>query len=242
MGLRRRQRPGTTRNVVLADFATLRAPMDFARIFSAPFEDSEWPKKVAVGGIAGLLSFALVGLFLILGYLRRLAAGVLAGAPPSLPPWDDFEGDLVEGIRLFGILVIYLTPVFFLATFILPPAALLAAIAGPERFALPVLIGLCILLVPGIAVVAFTFPAAFLLYVRTGEFSVAFRFGEIFALIRENLTRYTTAFAASLALFFVAAFGIFISCIGIVFTGFVALCLSTACFAEAIQPGPERSS
>ncbi len=209
--------------------------MDFERLFASPFEDPDWPKKVALGGLAGLLSLALVGFFVLLGYLRRLAASVLAGHPVMLPEWDDFEGDLVEGLRLFGILVIYLTPVFFLATILLAAGALLAAFAGPERFTLPALLVTFLLLVPGATLVAFVFPAAFLLYVQTGEFAVAFRFAEVFGLIRDNLTRYTTAFVASLALAFVASFGAFFCCIGLVFTGFVAAALSTACFAEAIR-------
>lgn len=215
--------------------------MDFGRLFSSPFEDAEWPRKVALGGIAGLLALALVGIFAILGYLRRLASGVLAGEPPTLPDWDDFEGDLVEGIKLFGILVIYLTPVLFLATGLIPVGAFVAAIAGPERFALPTMLALFLLLIPALTVVSFVLPAAFLLYVRTGDFGIAFRFGEVFTLIRENLTRYTTAFAATLALFFLAGFGIFVCCIGIFFTGFVALCLSTVCFAEAVRTGPDPS-
>lgn len=213
--------------------------MDFGRIFSSPFEDPEWPRKVVLGGIAGLLGLTLVGIFVLLGYFRRLAAGVLAGDPATFPDWDDFEGDLVEGIKLFGILVLYLTPVLFLATGLLPIGALFAAVAGPERFALPALLAMFGMIVPSLIVVGFVFPAAFLLYVRTGDFSVAFRFHEVFALIRENLTRYTTAFAASLALFFLASFGLFLCCIGVVFTGFVALGLSVAVFAEAVRPGPE---
>ncbi len=213
--------------------------MDFGKIFSSPFEDPDWPKKVALGGLAGLLSFALVGLFVILGYTRRYAAAILAGEPTVLPEWDDFEGDLVEGIKLFGILIIYLTPVLFVATALVPVGALVAAVAGPERFALPALVALYAMLLPGFAVVGFVFPAAFILYVRTGEFGVAFRFSEVFALIREHLPRYTTAFAATLALFFVAGFGLFVCCIGVVFTGFVALCLSVACFSEAVRTTPE---
>jgi hypothetical protein len=213
--------------------------MDFGRILTSPFEDPEWPRKVALGGLAGLLSFAGIGIFVILGYLRRLVAGILAGGPAILPEWDDVVGDLVEGIRLFGILVIYLTPVLFIAIALVPVGAFLTALAGPERFALPALFAFVGLLIPSAVLVGFVFPAALLLYVKTGDFGVAFRFHEIFALIRENLTRYTTAFAASLALFFVASFGLFVCCIGAVFTGFVALCLSAACFAEAIRGEPE---
>ena len=80
-------------------------------------EDPRWLPKILIGGLFYLLAFLLVGIFFILGYQARLARNVIAGMQHPLPEWDDLGDYFGEGLRLFGVILVWILPVAVLAMF-----------------------------------------------------------------------------------------------------------------------------
>ena len=75
------------------------------KIFTYPFEDENWQKKLAIAGGLMLASFIIPILpFLALyGYMMKIIKNVVEGdGQPSLPEWDDWGELLPERIETAG--------------------------------------------------------------------------------------------------------------------------------------------
>src|SRR5688572_3600757 len=83
---------------------------DFGKPFTYVFDDPRWLQKILIGGLFYLASFLLVGWFFILGYLARVVRNIIADVTLPLPEWEDLGGFFNEGVRLFGISLIYCLP------------------------------------------------------------------------------------------------------------------------------------
>ena len=69
--------------------------MDFGKAFSYVFDDSDWLKKVGLGGLIYLvpiLNFAAAG------YSLEVAQRVINDDPRPLPEWSDIGGKLESSL------------------------------------------------------------------------------------------------------------------------------------------------
>lgn len=226
--------------------APARRTIDFGRPFTFVFDDPDWIRKVLVGGLMYLLSFLLIGIFFVFGYCARLARNVAAGAARPLPEWDQWGEDFVEGLKLFVIVLIYYIPVMALVVLGLGGTAILGALADDTGAdALAALsggmfsIGMCLIYILALAI-AVILPAALTLAVMRRSFSAAFDLSAVFAYIGQNAANYVLAIAVHFIAGFLAQFGFFLLCVGLLFTAFWAQLATTHAFGEAYRYSPVR--
>lgn len=210
---------------------------DFGRPFTYVFEDPRWLSKVLMGGLFILGVCILIGPLFAAGYCARLARNVAAGQRQPLPEWDDLGEYFAEGLRLFAIGLLYSIPVMVAFGVTLGPAIFMVLVAGNHE-AVRGLSGLfsgfstCLIAPISLAISLWT-PAAFLFAVLEQRFGAAFEFARIWAFIRDNLGNYLLAFVVYMLVRMVAGFGIILCCIGVVFTIFWQMLVSTYAYAEA---------
>lgn len=177
---------------------------------------------VALGIIAAVVS--LLSRAVVLGYLRRIARGVLVGACRELPRWDRFGEDFAEGIKLMLVIVVLWLPVTVALV------ALTVLVAGAADTALAWLPA--IVLGPPAALLTLLYlPAALLSVVATDELSAAFDVERVFAAARRMGGSYFLAFLFALAAEVVAQLGLMVFCLGIFATRFIAHAMAVHAFA-----------
>jgi hypothetical protein len=181
-----------------------------------------------------LLPFAaVVGLvcrFLVLGYLRRTAKGVLNGTSDGLPAWDRPAEDLVEGLKIWLVAVVLWLPA---AAVTVGAMFLVMALASPSAAWLPV-----VLLGPPAAFVTVVYlPAGLLATVAEGEVTAAFNFEHVANTIGRAFGPYALAFLVAIAAEIIAQFGLLLCCIGIFATRFAAHCVAVHAFSTAFRQG-----
>ncbi len=164
--------------------------MDLGRAVGFVFEDQDWLKKVLIGGVVWLIP--IVGQLLAVGYGLEVARRVVKGHPQPLPEWDEWGTKIVEGFMNGVIGFVWALPIIVVAScfgFLLIP---LTNSGGDEVGFLSIVLSLCIGLIVLIysLALALVLPAAVMNYVTTGELGAAFRFGEIFGMVRANLGAY----------------------------------------------------
>ena len=92
--------------------------MDIGRALTYFSEDERWVEKTAIGTglllISTLLLVALIGVlgyFILFGYLVRLLQNVRDDVHPVLPEWDRWGDDLVRGVKLACVVVVWALPI-----------------------------------------------------------------------------------------------------------------------------------
>jgi hypothetical protein len=207
-------------------------PFEFGRAFTFTFEDPDWIKKIAIGGVFTLLASLIIGVFFILGYMVRIVRNVANGAPRPLPEWDDLGGIFNDGLAPLGAYLAYglgvavlLSPFFCMMAFAGP---MLGNNDGGAAAGAVIAIG-AVVFYGCVFLMSFALwvwlPAAFLRVALAGRFGAAFEFGEILAFIKRHLVNYLLTLAAMLVAGFLAQFGIILCCIGVFATGFLANCI-----------------
>ncbi len=177
--------------------------MDVGRSIGAPFKDAQWPMKVGIGGLLGLLFVTAPAVGgAQMDYVRKVANG-----DDTLPDWNDLGGQWVRGFLLFVGMLVYALPAMILGGVALVPV-LLTLIGGPSSDAAAAagLGGAC--LFGGIAVLWLILVSIFSLagmvnFAMTGNFGAMFAFGDIMKKIRGG-NGYFMAWAVSIAVNFVA--------------------------------------
>ncbi len=86
--------------------------MDFARSFSFITEDKDWFKKV---GIAALLILTGIGGIISLGWLIEIVKRVSNDDPEALPGWENIGDYLINGLKLFGVVIVWSLPIIILS-------------------------------------------------------------------------------------------------------------------------------
>ncbi len=88
--------------------------ISLSRALRYPFSGSDAVTKTLIGGVLALLMPALLPVIWLLGYQRRIIRDVIDGRDESLPEWNDFGGDFLSGIAIFGGTLLYYLPAFVL--------------------------------------------------------------------------------------------------------------------------------
>ena len=197
-------------------------------------------QKVLLGGLFTLASVFIVGAFFVYGYLARLVRNVIAGVAHPLPEWDDLGEYFGEGLRLFCVALVYVLPLIALGiAFIVPSIVadsvdndVLRNISGAMAAAMwclifPLSLGITIWL-----------PGALLFAVVERRFGAAFEFAQIAAFIKANVGSYLLAFVVGLVVRMIVPFGFILLCVGIFFTSFWSLVVTSYAFAQVWRLAP----
>jgi len=176
---------------------------------------------------------AMVGLtcrFLVLGYLRRTAMGVLNGTSDGLPPWDRPADDLVEGLKIWLVAVVLWLPAVAVTA---GAMFLVMALTSTSVAWLP-----AVLLGPPAALATLVYlPAGLLATVAEGDVSAAFNFDRVAGTIGRAFGPYALAFLVAIAAEILAQFGLLLCCVGIFATRFAAHCVAVHAFSIAYREG-----
>lgn len=199
--------------------------MDIGRTFSYVTEDERWVTKVLIGGLVGLIP--IVGQLAVLGYMFKVAQNVARGSERPLPEWSEFGDLIMRGLYGVVISLVYFIPYIVMAMiFACVTGGLGAASDSSDSGAASVAGGLACLFVPlmlifaiGGAILAW---GGYARYIATGQLSEAFKFGEVVALIRNNISLWLMMLVVGLLSGVVASLGIIACGVGVLFTSFYA--------------------
>ena len=198
--------------------------MEVGAAFTYVFDDKEWVKKVAIGGLASFLLIVVAPIFVLQGYMLQTLKNVRTGLAAPLPEWNSLGEMIFKGAVVSILWVIYHLPVLFL----LCPLLLLGLNwdqldADVQESANIIRLSLNCLLLLFFLIGNVLFPAGLMRYAHYDRFGAALQFGEIFRFIRENLGDYAITILVSLAAVFLSLFGIIFCLIGVCVTYFIAL-------------------
>jgi hypothetical protein len=215
--------------------------IDFGRSFAFLTEDPEWLGKVLVGGLFALLSAVLVGLPFVLGYVARTLKRVAAGEPRPLPAWDDLGGIFNDGLRVFGVQMVYSLGVGALALGFACVVGLGVAGLGTathQAEAVEDVVGLyALLLVVGLALAVYL-PAALVRTVWRESFAEGFNVRGNLAFITANLANYALSIVAYLVAAFVAQFGLLLCFVGVFPAAFCSYLVAAHALGQTVRLNP----
>ncbi len=209
--------------------------MDLGRAFSYVFDDSEWFKKVLIGGLINLvpiLNFASTGYFLEV--LQKTAWR----QETPLPEWGDLGNKWIRGLLLTIIAFIYALPGVILMAFSTVPLIIAGVAERGEGVAVG---GMMIFMLLGglwILLVLLIFPAISVQYALYGNFGAAFRFGDIIKFITQNVGGYIMAiiaFLAAAAIGTIASMVPLVGWIAMIFVYFYAYLVGGHAFGQLAQ-------
>jgi hypothetical protein len=169
--------------------------MDIGRAISYVTEDERWMTKLGIAVVVILCgSFLLIPLPLLVGYQLGIMQNVMAGSKRPLPEWDDLGKLFMDGLNVIIALLVYTAPAWLLLC-IGMSTTILPVLGGENEDMVGALATLTIASWSVVACLAMLFslvlfffvPAVMIQYARTGQLGACFRFGEVFAIVRENI-------------------------------------------------------
>lgn len=169
-----------------------------------PMEDDDWIVTVLIGGVLSLLSFLIVPLFLVAGYVVRAIRANLEGEPepPAFGDWGDL---LVDGLKAVVIGFLYML-VPFVVMGVTVGTAVMAMATGGDAGVAAGLGGMMVgMLVSFVLFVAFGYLSAVALvnFAREERFGAAFDFGVIRDVAFDG--DFAVAYLISIAVFIAAS-------------------------------------
>ena len=193
--------------------------MEFGKAFLYQFDDREWLKKLGIGAL--LLLIPLLGLLWIAGWSLEITKRVIRRDPEPLADWNDFGGYLVRGFQVFIIGFVYALPIILVSACVsvLFPSAFDPS-AGNEIAASAWAAFACVncVIILYSILLAFFIPAALGNFAAKEQFGAAFRFGEVWGLVRAAPGAYILVFLGSILAGFIAGLGVILCVIGVVIT------------------------
>jgi Protein of unknown function (DUF4013) len=229
-----------------------------------PIEDSEARKHFLVGCLIYLTGFFIPILpwLITSGYSAIIVRQVLNGEKPHLVPWDNWEGLLKDGARLFGIALVYSIPLLILMitlfTMLFAFPLFSISIQDSHNQGLGILSVIFVILSTGIFILMFPLSIAIGLIVPVAEihaiakddFTAGFRVSEWWPIFKTNWGGFVVAFAIGYAIFIVMSFAmqilfftIILICIFPIFIAAISIYyafVQFAMFAQAYKEGNDK--
>lgn len=192
--------------------------MNFGLSFSYVFKDQDWFKKVAIPALCGLIP--VVGQFVVAGWALKATKNVIEGNEEHALPELEFGPDLGRGFMSMLISLIYsLIPMIFGG--IAGGMFTWGAEADEALMVILYIVGGCIGLL-GILLgllLAFLSMAGIANYVAKGEFKAAFKFKELFGMIKKSFVSWLLVLlGAILTMGIIAPLGTIACGIGVLLT------------------------
>ena len=193
--------------------------MEFGKAFVYQFEDQEWLKKLGIGAL--LLLIPLLGQLWIAGWSLEITKRVIRRDPQPLADWDDFGGYLVRGFLVFIIGFVYALPIILVSACVsvLFPSAFDLSASNEVATSAWIVVACvnCVIVLYSILLALFI-PAALGNFAVKEQFGAAFRFGEVWGLVRAAPGAYILVFLGTILTGFIAGLGIILCFIGVVIT------------------------
>lgn len=211
--------------------------MNYGFAFTYQFKDNEWIKKFAIAALFILIPF--IGPFFLAGWGLEITRRVIVSDPEPLPPWNDFGTYIVKGIQLIIIGFVYALPVILVQA-----CTQTLYVAGTENLGSDdAIVALSLFVQTCMGCLTFLYsiflglflPAAIGHFAAEGSFGAAFRFGEIFRILKTGLAAYLVVLLASFVMPFIAMFGLMFCLIGILFTAPYAITTTQYLIGEAYR-------
>jgi hypothetical protein len=194
--------------------------MDIGKAFGFVFEDEKWVTKLLIGAAILLLGYVLgvliipliLAYVLLAGYGVEIIRQVMRGELDKLPEWDDWGALLRDGLMVLIIGFVYALPLIIVSACVGAPILIFAQDAEAFSSLLGAALS-CFNLLYLIAL-SIVLPAAVAFYAAEDDLGAAFRFGEVYALVRDNLTTYLVTFVSSWVANFIGNLGSLVCIIG----------------------------
>ncbi len=184
-------------------------PIEIRRAFAYPTADPAWPEKMGLGALFLLLSLLVIGIPIVLGYLRRVFLRTVRDPDGPLPEWDP-GADLRDGAPALLVVAVYV-------------------LAGAFLFTIP-LVGPLFALVP-----AFLLPAALTGLFALGPLSAAFDVAAMLEYISDNLENYLLGIVLGVVVGAVSMLGLLGLIVGVFATGAWGLAVITHAWAQVYR-------
>jgi hypothetical protein len=212
--------------------------MDVGRAFGYVFEDQRWLSKVAIGGLVALVPILN---FAALGYMLKVAENVARGSATPLPEWNEFGDHFMRGLYAVVISLVYFIP-YILLVIVFSCITAAAGGSGNSNSAQAAAGLLSCLLVPVYLIVAFACAlfayAGMARYVATNTLSEAFKFGDVFAMVRNRPGAWGMLLLVIILAGIVGGLGVIACGIGVIFTAFYSyLVMGHALGQTIVQEG-----
>jgi hypothetical protein len=180
--------------------------MDVAKAFTFVTEDERWMSKIGIGALVSLVSFLIIPIPLLVGYLVGITRNVKKGVERPLPEWDDFGTLFKDGLSVMVGQLVYTLPFWVIMCIALVASVGLGGLTETNVNEDMVAAGFmatwglvtCLSLI-FFVVLFFLSPAIVLQYVKTNELSAMFRFRDVVAIARNNVGDIVIAALASFA-------------------------------------------
>ena len=202
--------------------------MDIGKAFTFVFEDDDWVVKVLIAMgilVAGIVLFwlvipAILAALLLSGYSLEITRRVIRGDATVLPAWDDWGQLLIDGLQVAIIGIVYALPMIVVSFCVGTPLGLMTENSGGAAAFFSLALS-CFNLFWGV-IMSLTLPAAVAKFAAEGELASAFKFGEVIAMVRDNLTTYVITAVLVWVTGVMASLGLLFCFIGVFFTGIYA--------------------
>ena len=170
--------------------------MDIGRALTYFSDDDRWVEKTAIGTglllISSLLLVALIGIlgyFILFGYLVRLIQNVRDDAHPVLPEWDQWGDDLVRGVKLAAVYLVWALPIILVSVPLFIIGVVISENMPYRDDDIGTIFGVCALCLQflfGIAYAVFQ-PGLTIAYARNENISDGLQVSEIWDWTRDNI-------------------------------------------------------
>lgn len=213
--------------------------MDIGKAFTFVFEDDDWVVKVLIAiGIlvAGIvLSWlvipAILAALLLSGYVLEITRRVIRGDATVLPAWDDWGQLFVDGLQVAIIGIVYAVPIFIVSFCLGAPLQWMSE--GSEAASAFFGFALGCFNFLWAVILSLTLPAAIGRFAAEGELASAFHFGDVIAMVRDNLATYVITAVMVWVTGIMASLGLLFCFIGVFFTGVYAELIQGHLYGQA---------
>jgi hypothetical protein len=220
--------------------------MEFGRAFTFAFEDQDWVKKLGIAGL--LLIIPILGILVVAGWALEVTRRVIHREAELLPDWGNFGDYLVKGLMLWVVGFVYSLPVVLVSACQQGAMIYMQDSSADETMVTAITVlsicFSCIIFLYSIFI-GFVLPAAFAKLAVTGQIGAAFRFGEVFGMVRAAPSAYLIVLLGSIVAGLVGSLGIILCVIGVVFTYAYAMVVNAHLWGQAYNVatgGPSTQS
>jgi len=207
--------------------------MDFGLAFRYVFDDEDWIKKIGLTALCSLIP--IIGQFIVIGWGLHVTKNVIEGRERRALPELRFGEDLGRGFMVFLIQAIYALPIalvvglasvlFWLTAEASEVTNVLFGILGGGLVLLGILLAL---------LMAFWTAAGIANYAAKGYFGAAFKFKEIFGLLKKSIGSWLLVVLGQiLAMGIIAPLGAIACGIGTLLTAAYATAVSNHLLGQA---------
>lgn len=197
--------------------------MEFGQAFSFAFQDRDWTKKLGLAGV--ILLIPLVGWLAVSGWMLEIVRRVIRRDAELLPDWSNFGKYIVDGLLLLVIGFIYTLPANIINGVMQGANIFMQTTlqnGDSSEVMIPVITGVlicggCLAFILAI-LAGFIIPAVYANFAVHGSFGAAFRFGEIFSLIKAAPGAYVLVLLGSIVASIIGMLGVIACVIGVIFT------------------------